>query len=242
MKRYTENHTALRRLAVVLLLILGLAATGCDMLDVNVVEDDPAPMLSASPGEDEAKQIIGPPDEAPGEVDANTRYVNMNEAVVITLPPHVARVPSDDDKNTLGGKWINQAVIIGPPEEAPGDDGPFTSPPDEAPAEDLLGTWTFVEAQTTSGKKRWSPLVTFEADGRVRLETQCAIHEGVFSSTSQGQLTVSALELHHQLCNTLVEDPLVAALQAATSYKIVANQLFIACGDKELVFYNEPTF
>ena len=223
MKRPIKTYTSrsLQRLSAVLLLILGLAVTGCDMLDSNAVEDD-APAIHTSQGLYEDIQPLGPPAEAPG-----------NEPTVLG-PPEDA--PGDEP------------VILGPPEDAPNTQDPHANsirvieethllgPPAEAPAENLLGLWEFAEGHMTAGKKRWLPLVTFKANGRVRLETECAVYKGSFSTTSQGGLTISGIAMQHQHCNTLVEDSLVGALQAATAYKTSEAHLFIVFSGGELMF------
>ena len=68
MKRPIEtlSPNTLQRLSAVLLLILGLAATGCDMLDSNAVEDEPH-TIHTSQGLYEDIQPLGPPAEAPGD-------------------------------------------------------------------------------------------------------------------------------------------------------------------------------
>ncbi len=239
MKRYVEtpsSHT-FQHLSAVLMLVIALAATGCDMIDSNAVEDD-APAIEASQGLYKDIHPLGPPVEAPGD-----------DTTVLGPPEE----EPGDEPTVLGPPEEapgDEPTLHGPPVEAPGAQGPHANsikmieethllgPPVEAPAENLLGLWEFAEGRMTAGKKRWLPLVTFKANGRVLLETECAIYKGSFSSTRHGGLTISALEMKRELCNTLVEDPLVAALQAATAYKTTEAQLFIAYSGGELVFNN----
>ncbi len=80
---------------------------------------------------------------------------------------------------------------------------------------DLVGTWQYVEAGVLPNKT-----ITFTLDQRVRVETACTTHEGLFSSESQGQLSIAYLALIDQTCGPLAEEPLIRMLEAATAYKM----------------------
>ena len=110
------------------------------------------------------------------------------------------------------------------------DDG-FIGPPEIEPT--LVGTWVYVDGTASEART-----VTFKGNMRVRVQTTCGIYKGDYAVPSQGQLTISELELRHQTCSSFVQDPLIAGLEATTGYKFGEGQLYITseAHEEPLVF------